>query len=253
MQSKATTVAQYIKQLPEDRRKAIEAVRAIILKNMDPDFQETMAYGMIGYNVSHKIYPNGYHCDPKQPLPFAGLASQKNHMSLYLCAAYGDAAIEEWLRKEFEKAGKKLDMGKCCIRFKKVEDLPLTVIAEAFKKVSVVEFIAGYEKFLSEHRASKTITKATTKTANKKAAKPSVKTSKSATKVAAQKTDVKTVSKIAEKASPKAATKTASSKVAKTAKKSATKTATKTAVKKSSEPAAAKPTKKSARAKAAKK
>ena len=105
MQSKATTVAQYIKQLPDDRRKAIEAVRAIILKNMDPDFQETMAYGMIGYNVSHKIYPNGYHCDPKQPLPFAGLASQKNYMSLYLCAAYGDASIEEWLSKEFEKAG----------------------------------------------------------------------------------------------------------------------------------------------------
>lgn len=234
MQSKATTVGQYIKQLPEDRRKAIEAVRAIILKNMDPDFQETMAYGMIGYNVSHKIYPNGYHCDPKQPLPFAGLASQKNYMSLYLCAAYGDASIEEWLRKEFEKAGKKLDMGKCCIRFKKVEDLPLTVIAEAFKKVSVVEFIAGYEKFLNEHRA--------TKTATKKVAKPSSKTSKVATKTAT-------------KPSLKNATKTAPSKVAKsakTAKKSVTKTVAKSAANKSSNAAAAKPAKKTARAKAAK-
>ncbi len=243
MQSKATTVAQYIKQLPEDRRKAIEAVRAVILKNMDPDFQETMAYGMIGYNVSHKIYPNGYHCDPKQPLPFAGLASQKNYMSLYLCAAYGDASIEEWLRKEFEKAGKKLDMGKCCIRFKKVEDLPLTVIAEAFKKVSVVEFIAGYEKFLNEHRASKS----TTKAANKKAAKPSAKTPKSTSKAAAT-----TVSKVV-KTPAKAVTKTATSNVAKTAKKSATKIATKTAAKKSSTGAAAKPTKKTTRAKAAKK
>lgn len=186
---------------------------------------------MIGYNVSHKIYPNGYHCDPKQPLPFAGLASQKNYMSLYLCAAYGDASIEEWLRKEFEKAGKKLDMGKCCIRFKKVEDLPLTVIAEAFKKVSVVEFIAGYEKFLNERLAAKR--------------KPS---SQSATKTAS-----KPVSKTAAKTSAKAATQTAPSKVAKAAKKSTTKTVEKTAAKKSSNPAAAKPAKKTTRAKAAKK
>ena len=247
MQSKATTVAQYIKQLPDDRRKAIEAVRAIILKNMDPDFQETMAYGMIGYNVSHKIYPNGYHCDPKQPLPFAGLASQKNYMSLYLCAAYGDTSIEEWLRKEFDKAGKKLDMGKCCIRFKKVEDLPLTVIAEAFKKVKVVEFIASYEKFLNEHRAAKT----TTKTAIKKAAKPSSKTSK-VTTMAGSRAAAKTISKVA-KTSPKAATKAAPSKVAKTAKKIVTKAVTKTAAKKSSTAAAAKPAKKTTRAKAAKK
>lgn len=248
MQSKATTVAQYIKQMPDDRRKAIEAVRAVILKNIDPDFQETMAYGMIGYNVSHKIYPNGYHCDPKQPLPFAGLASQKNYMSLYLCAAYGDTSIEEWLRKEFEKAGKKLDMGKCCIRFKKVDDLPLSVIAEAFKKVTVVEFIASYEKFLNEHRAAKATTK--------KAAKPSAKTSKVATKAAAQKTDVKAVGKAATKTSAKAATKTAPSKAAKTAKKIATKSITKTAAKKSSTTAAAKPAKKTkntVRAKAAKK
>ena len=244
MQSKATTVAQYIKQLPEDRRKAIEAVRAIILKNMDPDFQETMAYGMIGYNVSHKIYPNGYHCDPKQPLPFAGLASQKNYMSLYLCAAYGDTSIEEWLRKEFEKAGKKLDMGKCCIRFKKVEDLPLTVIAEAFKKVKVVEFIASYEKFLNEHRAAKTSTN--------KAAKPSSKTSK-VTTMAGSRAAAKTVSKVAAKTSPKAATKAAPSKVAKAAKKIATKAVTKTAAKKSSSTVAAKPAKKTVRAKAAKK
>ena len=244
MQSKATTVAQYIKQLPDDRRKAIEAVRAIILKNMDPDFQETMAYGMIGYNVSHKIYPNGYHCDPKQPLPFAGLASQKNYMSLYLCAAYGDTSIEEWLRKEFDKAGKKLDMGKCCIRFKKVEDLPLTVIAEAFKKVKVVEFIASYEKFLNEHRAAKTSTN--------KAAKPSSKTSK-VTTMAGSRAAAKTVSKVAAKTSPKAATKAAPSKVAKAAKKIATKAVTKTAAKKSSSTVAAKPAKKTVRAKAAKK
>lgn len=244
MQSKATTVAEYVKQLPEDRRKTIEAVRAVILKNMDPDFQETMAYGMIGYNVSHKIYPNGYHCDPKQPLPFAGLASQKNYMSLYLCAAYGDTSIEDWLRKEFEKAGKKLDMGKCCIRFKKVEDLPLTVIAEAFRKVSVVEFVASYEKFLNEHRA--------TKAATKKVAKSSSKTSKSSTKTVA-KTALKSVSKTATKTSAKAATKSAPSKVAKAVKKTVTKTATKSTAKKSGSSAAAKPAKKLARAKTAKK
>lgn len=239
MQSKATTVAQYIKQLPEDRRKAIEAVRAIILKNMDPDFQETMAYGMIGYNVSHKIYPNGYHCDPKQPLPFAGLASQKNYMSLYLCAAYGDSSIEEWLHAEFKKAGKKLDMGKCCIRFKKLEDLPLDVIAEAFKKVSVVEFIASYEKFLNERQASKTVTKMVTKTAGKS-------TTKTASK-AASKQDAKPKTK----AGPKTASTKAATISKKVAAKSPTKTKTNSATKGNA--AAAKPAKKTARAKAAKK
>ena len=91
MQSKATTVEQYLAELPEDRRKAIEAVRQVVLKNLDKDYEEGMQYGMIGYYVPHRVYPAGYHCDPKQPLPFAGLASQKNHMALYLMCVYGDS------------------------------------------------------------------------------------------------------------------------------------------------------------------
>ena len=93
MQSKATTVEQYLAELPEDRRKAIEAVRQVILKNLDKDYEEGIQYGMIGYYVPHRVYPAGYHCDPKQPLPFAGLASQKNYMSLYLMCVYGDSMI----------------------------------------------------------------------------------------------------------------------------------------------------------------
>ena len=91
MQSKATTVEQYLAELPEDRRKAVEAVRQVVLKNLDKDFEEGMQYGMIGYYVPHRVYPAGYHCDPKQPLPFAGLASQKNHMALYLMCVYGES------------------------------------------------------------------------------------------------------------------------------------------------------------------
>jgi Domain of unknown function (DU1801) len=155
MQSKATTVAQYLKDLPADRRQAIEAVRKVILKNMDPGFQEGIQYGMIGYSVPHSIYAEGYHCDPKQPLPFAALASQKNHMSLYFNAAYGDADAEAWLREAWAKAGKKLDMGKSCIRFKKLDDLPLDVVGQAFKRIRLPEYVRRYEKFRDQYFGSK--------------------------------------------------------------------------------------------------
>lgn len=155
MQSKASDVASYLKELSSDRRSAIEAVRAVILKNIDSGFQECMQYGMIGYSVPHSIYPNGYHCDPKQPLSFAALASQKNYMSLYVCSAYGDPEIDQWIRSEFQKAGKKLDMGKCCIRFKSIEDLPLEVIAQLFKRITLVEYVNRYEAMLRESRAEK--------------------------------------------------------------------------------------------------
>src|SRR5262245_65586155 len=127
MQDKATTVEQYLSGLAEDRRKALEAVRQVVLKNLDKDYEEGMQYGMIGYYVPHRVFPAGYHCDPKQPLPFAGLASQKNHMSLYLMCVYGDSQHSEWFRGAWSKSGKKLDMGKACVRFKKVGDLALDV------------------------------------------------------------------------------------------------------------------------------
>src|SRR5882672_4093276 len=119
MQSKATTVEQYLAELPEDRRRAIAAVREVILENLDEDYEEGMQYGMIGYYVPHSVYPAGYHCDPGQPLPFAALASQKNYMSLYLMSLYGAGDHLKWFQQAWKKAGKKLDMGKCCVRFKK--------------------------------------------------------------------------------------------------------------------------------------
>jgi hypothetical protein len=110
MQSKAKTVADYLKSLPEERRKAMAAVRDVILKNLPEGYEEIMQYGMISYVVPHSIYPDGYHCNPEQPLPYACLASQKNHMSLYLMTVYGQKEIEAWFRREFKAAGKKLDM-----------------------------------------------------------------------------------------------------------------------------------------------
>src|SRR5271165_4540072 len=133
MQSTATTVEQYLSGVPEDRRKAIEAVRRVILENLDKDYEEGIQYGMNGYYVPHRVYPAGYHCDPKQPLPFASLASQKNHMSLYLMCVYGDSDLSRWFRQAWADSGKKLDMGKSCVRFKKPEDLALDVIAEAIQ------------------------------------------------------------------------------------------------------------------------
>lgn len=148
MQSKAKTVAAYLQSLPTERREAIAAVRKVILDNLDPDFEESMQYGMIGYCVPHRVFPAGYHCDPKLPLPFAGLASQKNYMSLYLMSVYGGSSEEVWLRAAWKQAGKKLDMGKCCIRFKRLDDLPLDTVAEAFRRVPARAWVAYYQASL---------------------------------------------------------------------------------------------------------
>jgi hypothetical protein len=145
MQSKATTVEQYLAGLTDDRRRALEAVRQVLLENLDQDYEEGIQYGMIGYYVPHRVYPAGYLCDPKQPLPFAGLASQKNYMSLYVMCVYGDTPHSDWFQKAWAKTGKKLDMGKACIRFKKVEDLALDVIAEAIRRVPAKTYIAHCE------------------------------------------------------------------------------------------------------------
>src|SRR5690606_25553305 len=117
MISKAATVEQYLASLPEDRRAAIAAIRKVILDNLDKGVQETIQYGMIGYSVPHSVYPPGYHCDPRQPLPYAGLASQKGHMSLYLFSIYTDSNLQRWFHQAWRASGKKLDMGKACIRF----------------------------------------------------------------------------------------------------------------------------------------
>lgn len=151
MQSKATTVAQYLAELPEDRRAALSAVRDLIRANIDAGFSEGMGYGMMGWSVPHSRYPAGYHCNPKDPLPYAGLASQKNYMSLYICPpsmgeANADAEAEaDWFRSAWAKTGKKLDMGKGCIRFRKLDDLALDVIAESFRRMTADKFVAMYE------------------------------------------------------------------------------------------------------------
>ena len=160
MQSKATTVAAYLDSLPEDRRAALQALRKVILANLDKDVEEGMQYGMIGYYVPHSRYPAGYHCNPEQPLPFAALASQKNHMALYMMCIYGLPKEKEWLAKSWAQAGKKLDMGKSCVRFKKLEQVPLDVVGQAFKRISVKKYIANYESVLSTSSTKSPTTRA---------------------------------------------------------------------------------------------
>jgi len=149
MQSKASTVEQYLAQLPEDRRSAIEAVRRVILAHLDGGYEEGMQYGMIGYYVPHRVFPAGYHCDPRQPLPFAALAAQKQYMSLYLMGIYGgnaeDGTDASWFAEAWRRTGKKLDMGKSCVRFKRIEDVALEVVAEAIRRQPAQAYIARYQ------------------------------------------------------------------------------------------------------------
>jgi Domain of unknown function (DU1801) len=149
MQSKAKTVEDYLATLPADRRATIEAVRKVILANIDGDIEEGMQYGMIGYYVPHRVYPAGYHCDPQQPLPYVCLASQKNYMSLYLMTAYGNGEHLRWFEKAWANAGKKLNMGKSCLRFKSLDDLALNVLAEAIRRVPAKAHIAQYESVIA--------------------------------------------------------------------------------------------------------
>lgn len=188
MQSKAATVKDYLASLPADRRAAIAAVRKVVNDNLDKDFAEGMNYGMIGWFVPHSIYPGGYHCNPEQPLPFAGLASQKNAMSLYLMSIYGDASRREEFLADWKKSGKKLDMGKSCIRFKSLDELPLDVIGRAIKRVSAKGYIAVYDALRPDRdKLAARAAKAAPKTAA--AAKKPIATSKK--KAAAKKVGVK--------------------------------------------------------------
>jgi Domain of unknown function (DU1801) len=167
VQSKATLVEKYLAELPEDRRAAIQAVREVILKNLDRDFEEGMTYGMIGYYVPHSVYPPGYHCDPRMPLPFANLASQKNHMALYLMCVYGDQNQRTSFEAEWKKAGKKLDMGKSCIRFKKVDDLALDVIGKTIAQVPARKYIEVCERALNSRQKAPAKKAATARKAGK--------------------------------------------------------------------------------------
>ena len=147
MQSKATTVEQYLKEVPADRQAAMNKLRKVILKNLPNGFKETMGYGMMGYCVPHSIYPAGYHCNPKDPLPFMGMASQKNSINFYHMGIYADPKLLKWFTDAYAKAGVgKLDMGKSCVRFKKPENIPYALIGELCSKITVEKYIEMYEK-----------------------------------------------------------------------------------------------------------
>lgn len=232
MQSKATTVENYLAELPEDRRHVVAAVRDVIVKNLPEGYAEGMSYGMIGYCVPHAVYPPGYHCDPRQPLPFAGLAAQKNHYAVYLFCIYGSETETARFQKEWLATGKKLDMGKGCVRFKKLEDVPLDVLGRAIARVPVDTFIELYESNIKNagskrskpagataakksstapSRAAKTAA-APKKTTKKIAKAPTGKVSGTASKAAGEKSSTKKpAAKVAKKtsgtATKKAATK----------------------------------------------
>lgn len=151
MQSQAKTVAAYLKELPPDRRAAIAAVRQVVLENVDREtVQETMGYGMIGFSIPHRVFPQGYHCDPSMPVPYIGLASQKQYMSLYLMGVYGGSDEERFLRDGFAKAGLRIDLGKCCLRFKRLEDLDLDVVAQTIRRLPAREYLARYVASVSK-------------------------------------------------------------------------------------------------------
>lgn len=146
MNSNALSPSEYIAQLPENRKIAVQKLRQIILDHIDPKFQECINYGMLGYVVPFSIYPEEYHCNPKLPLPFMNLASQKNFIAVYHSGMYAQKAILDWFVAEYPKhSTAKLDMGKSCIRFKKMDAIPYALIGQLAAKLSVEEWIAIYE------------------------------------------------------------------------------------------------------------
>jgi|ERR1043166_1149455 hypothetical protein len=148
MRSKAATPDEYIDSLPDDRRQAVAAIREAINKNIPKGFRESIAYGMLSWSVPHEIYPPGYHCDPKLPLGLMGLASQKNYISFYHMGLYAGAWLD-WFQTEWPKhTTRKLDMGKCCVRFKKPDDIPIKLIGQLASKMTPQQWVATYEKAL---------------------------------------------------------------------------------------------------------
>lgn len=142
VKSKATTVPEYLKSLPEERRAVISTMRGLIRKHLPKGYRETINWGVICYDIPLERYPDTYN---KQPLCYLALAAQKNYYVLHAMCVYGNIKRETWLKSEFKKAGKKLDMGKACIRFKKLEDLPLDAIAQMVAAVPPKQYIAAYE------------------------------------------------------------------------------------------------------------
>lgn len=154
MQSTAKTVNDYLEELPEERKVTFSNLRNSILKNLPKGFEEQISYGMLGYVVPHSTYPNGYHCNPKLPLPFINIASQKNFIALYHMGIYANSELLEWFTTEYPKhSSQKLDMGKGCIRFKKMDQIPFDLIAELTRKISVEDWIECYETQLKSRKS----------------------------------------------------------------------------------------------------
>ena len=151
MKPTAKTVNDYLNELPEERKVPFLKLRNCILNNLPKGFEEEMSYGMLGYVVPHSIFPNGYHCNPKLPLPFMNLASQKNFIALHHLGIYSNPQLLEWFTAEFPKhSSQKLDMGKGCIRFKKMDQIPFNLIEELVGKMSVENWIHCYEHQLKK-------------------------------------------------------------------------------------------------------
>jgi hypothetical protein len=146
MKANGKTVKEILISVPAERAEAFNKLHDVIVKNLPKGFEPAISYGGLGYVVPHSIYPAGYHCKPVEPLPFAGIASQKNSINLYHMGIYSDPALMEWFVNEFPKHSKqKLDMGKSCIRFNKFDDIPYKLIGELMKKMSVKDWISKYE------------------------------------------------------------------------------------------------------------
>lgn len=146
MKAPGNTVKEILANIPEERAEAFKKLHEIIVKNLPKGFEPGISYGGLGYVVPHSLYPDGYHCKPSEPLPFAGIASQKNSINFYHMGIYADPDLLKWFVNEYPKhTSQKLDMGKSCIRFKKVNDIPFKLIGELMKKMSVKDWITMYE------------------------------------------------------------------------------------------------------------
>ncbi len=146
MKAEGKTVGEILENIPEDRKDAFNKLHKTILKNLPKGFEAGISYGGLGYVVPHSVYPDGYHCKPIEPLPFAGIASQKNSINFYHMGIYADDELLKWFLQEYPKYSKqKLDMGKSCIRFKKPDEIPYELIGELMKKMSVKDWINLYE------------------------------------------------------------------------------------------------------------
>lgn len=160
MKAQGKTVNEILLNLPQDRIEPFNKLHEVIVKNLPKGFEPAISYGGLGYVVPHKLYPAGYHCKPEEPLPFAGIASQKDSINFYHMGIYADAELLKWFVSEYPKhSAQKLDMGKSCVRFKKMDQIPYKLIGELMKKITVKQWIEGYEKLFKPKLTPKKLKK----------------------------------------------------------------------------------------------